>query len=280
MSETTPNMGLVKWANSTDVFNHTELAGDWDKVDAHDHSSTKGVQIGSAGIANGAIGTAQLAANAVTAAKIANGTITSTQVAGSVGTYQAGTEATRQAIVSPATGLTFITTDTGCTYVSDGTNWHLVSGSGTAAIAYVPSGTALSWTGGGTPQKISYANVEYNPNSFFDATTNHRYNCPTAGVYQVSGYACFRWDPTVFTTHTVFIRKTSAGPTTTDYVLSDAPGPSGTSSSPTLTLSGTRIFQCAANDFLEMYGLTTTANSVSTTPNGGMPARMEIIRIG
>lgn len=36
-----------------DQFNHTELANNWDKVDAHDHSTGKGLPISAAGLANG-----------------------------------------------------------------------------------------------------------------------------------------------------------------------------------------------------------------------------------
>lgn len=61
---TTTNMGITKWAGS-DYFSYAELAANWDKVDAHDHTSGKGLQIPTAGIAN----------SAITSAKIADGTI-------------------------------------------------------------------------------------------------------------------------------------------------------------------------------------------------------------
>jgi hypothetical protein len=52
---TEPNMGLKIWNNLTDPYDHAQLADNWAKVAVHDHSGNKGVQIPTAGIADGAI---------------------------------------------------------------------------------------------------------------------------------------------------------------------------------------------------------------------------------
>lgn len=80
MSTVTTNMGLTAWDSTSDLFNHTELANNWDLVDEHDHTSGKGVQVGVGGIANSAVTGATIASNAVTAAKIQDGTITAAKL--------------------------------------------------------------------------------------------------------------------------------------------------------------------------------------------------------
>src|SRR5687767_5517034 len=61
----TTNMGLRSWNTVQDLYDHAQLADNWNKVDQHDHSTGKGVQIPTAGIAD----------NAITAAKIVDGAV-------------------------------------------------------------------------------------------------------------------------------------------------------------------------------------------------------------
>lgn len=70
---TTPNMGLKQWDQAGDFFSFSELKLNWDAVDQHDHTTNKGVQIPTAGIANLAITGAKIAANAVDVTKLATG---------------------------------------------------------------------------------------------------------------------------------------------------------------------------------------------------------------
>jgi hypothetical protein len=63
MALTLPKMGLRVWNQQTDPYDHTQLADNWAKVDYHDHSSGKGVQIPTGGIADGAITSPKLASN-------------------------------------------------------------------------------------------------------------------------------------------------------------------------------------------------------------------------
>lgn len=81
MARTTTNISLNVWDQVTDHFNHVELANNWDKVDAHDHTSGKGVQIPTAGLASNAVTTAKIADAQITTAKIADAQVTSQKFA-------------------------------------------------------------------------------------------------------------------------------------------------------------------------------------------------------
>jgi hypothetical protein len=89
---TEPNMGLKIWNNLTDPYDHAQLADNWAKVAVHDHSGNKGVQIPTAGIADGAITTPKLSASltttptdgSVTTAKLAAGAVTADTLADAV----------------------------------------------------------------------------------------------------------------------------------------------------------------------------------------------------
>src|SRR5688500_11762674 len=73
---TTPSMGLKRWDQPNDVFSYTELSDNWAKVDAHDHTSGKGVQIPTSGLANLAVTTSKLAGNSVDGSKILSNAVT------------------------------------------------------------------------------------------------------------------------------------------------------------------------------------------------------------
>lgn len=80
MAFTSPKMSLRIWNLLSDPFDHDQLADNWSKVDQHDHTPGRGVQITTEGIADGSIintklgplsvGTAQLADLGVTTGKI------------------------------------------------------------------------------------------------------------------------------------------------------------------------------------------------------------------
>lgn len=71
MATTYTNMSLKSWNLAADVFSYTDLDANWSKVDTHDHSPDKGIQIPLAG----------LASNSVDSSKIVNGSITGTDIA-------------------------------------------------------------------------------------------------------------------------------------------------------------------------------------------------------
>lgn len=106
---TTANMSLTSWPLPDDYFSRTELADNWDKVDKHDHTTGKGLQIPAGGLASSAVTTASIAAGAVTASKIANDAIDSARLSsGSVGSSEIATLPTARvynsAAISIATG--------------------------------------------------------------------------------------------------------------------------------------------------------------------------------
>lgn len=84
MARTTSTMLLKVWNLVNDKFNHTELAANWDAIDAHNHTTGKGVQIPSGGIQDLNITTAKLADLAVSTAKLADGSVTAAKVVAGV----------------------------------------------------------------------------------------------------------------------------------------------------------------------------------------------------
>jgi hypothetical protein len=55
-----PEMDLIAWDQVTDDYDHTELANNFAKINLHDHTSGKGVQIPTEGIEDSAITSAKL----------------------------------------------------------------------------------------------------------------------------------------------------------------------------------------------------------------------------
>lgn len=64
-----------------DPYNHDQLADNWSKLDLHDHTPGRGVQIPTEGIADGAITSAKLGTIAISSSQITDGTITDTDLA-------------------------------------------------------------------------------------------------------------------------------------------------------------------------------------------------------
>lgn len=83
MARNTPNFGLKVWDQLTDLFNHTDLAANWDKLDAHDHTTGKGLSINTAALVNSSITTPKIADANVTTAKILDSNVTSSKLAAS-----------------------------------------------------------------------------------------------------------------------------------------------------------------------------------------------------
>jgi hypothetical protein len=63
MAFTSAKMGLRIWNLLTDLYDHSQLADNWAKVDYHDHSPGKGVQVPTEGLADGAVTSAKLASS-------------------------------------------------------------------------------------------------------------------------------------------------------------------------------------------------------------------------
>lgn len=81
---TTPSMGLKRWDQPNDVFSYVELSDNFNLLDLHDHTSSKGVQIPTGGLANLAVTNTKIANDAVDASKIATGAVGSTELASSI----------------------------------------------------------------------------------------------------------------------------------------------------------------------------------------------------
>lgn len=103
MASTSPNLLLKVWNNLSDLFNHTELEENWDKIDAHDHTTGKGVPIPTGGIANLAITGPKLATDSVDGSKIATGAVGTLELADAIITA-AKIDATLAAYLGIATG--------------------------------------------------------------------------------------------------------------------------------------------------------------------------------
>jgi hypothetical protein len=81
MARNTPNLALRVWDGLMDLFNHSELASNWDKLDVHDHTGGgKGIPIPLGGIAPGAVGSPELQDNSVQTAKIQNSAVTELKI--------------------------------------------------------------------------------------------------------------------------------------------------------------------------------------------------------
>jgi len=76
MALTTPNMGLIAWDQASDPYDHTQLAANFNTIDAHDHTPGSGTRITTTAIQDSAISTNKLANLAVTTGKIANDAVT------------------------------------------------------------------------------------------------------------------------------------------------------------------------------------------------------------
>lgn len=116
-------MGLKVWNLLTDPYDHSELASNWAKVDQHDHSSGKGVQIPTGGIADGAISAAKVGTEQITAEKLA-------ATVSEAGSFNTTTRTMRKYV------------ETEAVYSNSTTSYTLVD----SATVYVPKGGRVSVT--------------------------------------------------------------------------------------------------------------------------------------
>lgn len=61
MARNTPKMALSSWNTPLDPYSYEQLDQNWEKIDFHDHTPGRGVQIPAGGIAPGAIGISEIA---------------------------------------------------------------------------------------------------------------------------------------------------------------------------------------------------------------------------
>jgi hypothetical protein len=94
MAFTTPNMSLKVWNLLSDPYDHQQLAGNFVKLDLHDHGANGGAQISTAGIADGSITGAKMATGSLTGTNIADGSLDGSELAaGAVTNAKIGTGA-------------------------------------------------------------------------------------------------------------------------------------------------------------------------------------------
>lgn len=154
-------MGLRVWDQLTDKFDHDQLAQNWQRVGAHDHSSGKGVQIPTGGLAN----------QAVTGPKIADATIGSDKLSPEALSTIATATGLPPGLIAPFAGVVIPTgwllcngaTVSRTTYAAlwdafrnGGTTSPYGNGNGTSTfhlpnlLGGVPLGTGSSGTAGST----------------------------------------------------------------------------------------------------------------------------------
>lgn len=73
-------MGLKRWDQPNDIFSYIELSDNFALLDNHDHTSGKGVQVPTGGIANLAVTDTKIANDAVTTNKILNDAVTTAKI--------------------------------------------------------------------------------------------------------------------------------------------------------------------------------------------------------
>lgn len=82
MALVSPKMSLRVWDQLSDPYSHDQLADNWSKVDLHDHTPGRGIQIPTEGIADGAITSTKLAAsNIISTAQVVDGSLLDTDLA-------------------------------------------------------------------------------------------------------------------------------------------------------------------------------------------------------
>lgn len=92
MADTTPKMSLRRWDQLSDLFSHDQLSDNWAKLDFHDHTPGRGVQVPTEGIFDGAITTAKLAtgldpSSAYTSFKVLRNSLADFGASAAAGTY-------------------------------------------------------------------------------------------------------------------------------------------------------------------------------------------------
>lgn len=125
----TVNMNLTSWNLETDFFTHQDMDQNWQAIDQHDHSTGKGVQVNTAGIATGAITSDKIAAAAVTNPAIGtNAVATSNIQANAVTNANLATGSVYGAVI-PAAAIVESMLDPTILPLGTVTMWYRYSGS-------------------------------------------------------------------------------------------------------------------------------------------------------
>lgn len=167
MAITSSNLGLVLWNLPTDPYNSGQLADNFARIDEHDHSNNKGLQIGTAGIQDAAI----------TADKLAPGAIPAPPGLQPVGTSLILDGAVTNAKL--AAGAIVLSTLPILPYsrITRSTNQSI--------------GTSTSGT------KITFTTMVLDTNSMWSGGTPTKLTCQTAGMYSLTAQSTFAY-PGIF----------------------------------------------------------------------------------
>jgi hypothetical protein len=205
---TSSHMGLVIWDDAEDDFDHSQLAANFEAIDAHDHTSGKGKPISASAIESASITSTQLAEEAVQAKNIQNNSVGTEQI--DPGFLPLGTviQWYRKSSETPIPG----------DYeVMDGREWKTITNKMGYNTGNIPNmrnkfakgavasgeGTTIGETGGSATINLSHAHVVESHTHSFPAHTHsvpahthgiipdgehaHAYsgNFPTPGVYNL-----------------------------------------------------------------------------------------------
>jgi hypothetical protein len=120
-------MGLTNWNDASDNFSNTELVANFVALDEHDHTSGKGVQVPSGGLAANAVASTNIQASAVTTAKVQDGAITAAKLASTATAGSYGTVASAANIDVSTYSVVEVTGTTNITSVTAGSAGRRVS---------------------------------------------------------------------------------------------------------------------------------------------------------
>lgn len=150
-----PNLGLKVWNLSTDPYNSTQLAENFQKLDDHDHAGGRGKQIPTGGIADGAITSAKMDPNmaiipsdgTVTTAKLVDGSVTSAKLADDAVTNAKilADAVTEAEILDGSIAATKMKVENWTSHTPTITNMTL--GDGTVSSAYLKYGKTIHFAG-------------------------------------------------------------------------------------------------------------------------------------
>lgn len=160
------------------------------------------------------------------------------------------------------------------TNLQAGTITDLLSHSLTVGRAWRNAALSLG-AAGATKIPLDTAAVIDNPNGCFDITTNHRYNVPADGRYQVNGniLVSLQNNPQVLN---VYVAKNAGGAIAalgTELTVGGAAGIA-------FGLSVNDIIQCAAGDFLELWGTNGGGNPCPLFVGNPFTNFLSVVKVG